>query len=181
MNRYQWISLGCAASALVCGAIAMGNYVPVSYGAAEGTTATTGLTFGGGAISLASIGGLIWSVIKSGRALIAVNDPSNAVAKVIDLLKSIGLPTDVLRKVTDALGPILGDTKSAEVLLTDATKLLPLIVKQDSGLENSVVRTLVVALEVHCARKKPSLLPKVHEIAIALMTPDPAPPAEHPA
>lgn len=66
MGQPRIWALVCMAGLAVSMGVAVGNYAPVAYGAAESSTATTGLTTGGVlGVIVTAIGGVV-SVLKSG-------------------------------------------------------------------------------------------------------------------
>lgn len=165
--KYQVTTMVFAVGLAGCVALAMGNAVPVAYGAAEGTAATTGLTATGILGAIASIGGMLWSVLKIGGGKLAQN-PAEMLAKIIMLLKGGGSATDILKQIGDIAGPLIGG--SGKTLIGDATDLLPAILRGDGGVAASTVRVALVILEIHCAARQPDQLDQVHSLAKSLLT-----------
>jgi hypothetical protein len=131
------------AGLLGSGVLAAGNYAPVAFGAAENTPGVTGLTATGILGAIASAIGGVFAVLKSGGA------------------------SQVIRGFGDVVSPIIGGPKGT--VLKDATDLLPLIAKNEGGLEASAVRVALFTLEIHCAIRKPDRLDQVHALAKDLL------------
>ncbi len=79
----------------------------------------------------------------------------------------------------DIAQPIIGGTtlKPISNIIKDATDLLPLIAKNEGGIEVSAVRVALFTLEIHCSIKQPDKLDEVHALAKALLVVPPVEPA----
>lgn len=155
MNQAKVWAIVCMAGLAGSMAIAVGNAAPVAFGAAENTPAVTGLT----------AGGIIGSIVS-------------AIGGVLAILKSGGGAVETIRRVTDIGGGLIGAEKIKPVssVIKDATDLLPLIAKNEGGIEASAVRVAIFTLEIHCAIRKPDKLDQVHQLAKDLLVIEP--PAE---
>lgn len=155
MNAPKVWALVCMAGLAGSMALAVGNAAPVAFGAAENTPAVTGLTAGGILGSIVSAIGGVLAVLKSGNA-------AETIKRAVDIAQPI---------IGGGVGRIGG-------VIKDATDLLPLIAKNEGGVEMSAVRVAIFTLEVHCSIRKPDKLDQVHALAKELLVVTPNEPAE---
>lgn len=140
--------LACLASV----GVAAGTVTPVAYGAGEVTPA----------VGITGIVSTLTALLTGGGGLFALLKKGNA--------------GEAIKRITDIAQPIIGGQLGKTI--KDATDLLPLIAKNEGGIEASAVRVAIFTLEIHCSIRKPKLLDQVHSLAKELLVETPAVPAE---
>lgn len=152
MNRNATV-VACFLACLASVGVASGTVTPVAYGAGEVTPAVGATGIISTLTALLTGGGGLFALLKKGN---------------------VG---GTIKAITDIAQPIIGGQVGK--IIKDATDLLPLIAKNETGVEMSAVRVAIFTLEVHCAIKKPNLLDQVHALAKDLLVATPvAEPAE---
>lgn len=155
MNRNATV-VACFLACLASVGVASGTVTPVAYGAGEVTPA----------VGVTGIISTLTALITGGGGLFA-------------LLKK-GNPHEIIKRVVDVGGNIIGGGGGGRIggIIKDATDLLPLIAKNEGGVEMSAVRVAIFTLEIHCSIRKPDKLDQVHALAKELLVVTPAEPAE---
>lgn len=154
MNRNGTV-IACFLACLASVGVASGTVTPVAYGAGEVTPA----------VGVTGIVSTLTALLTGGGGLFA-------------LLKKAGggEAGETIKRITDIAQPLIGGQLGKTI--KDATDLLPLIAKNESGIEVSAVRAAIFMLEVHCSIRKPKLLDQVHSLAKELLVETPAEPSE---
>ncbi len=155
MNRNATV-ISCFIACLASVGVASGTAAPVAYGAGEVTPA----------VGITGIVSTLAALLSGGGGLFA-------------LLKK-GNPQEIIRTVADIAQPFIGGTTLKPIggIIKDATDLLPLIAKNEIGVEMSAVRVAIFTLEIHCSICKPDKLRQVHALAKELLVASPVEPEE---
>ena len=152
MNRNATV-VACFLACLASVGVAAGTATPVAYGAGEVTPA----------VGITGIISTLTALISGGGGLFA-------------LLKKGG-SQEIIKRVVDVGGNIIGGGGGRiGGIIKDATELLPLIAKNEGGVEMSAVRVAIFTLEIHCSIRQPDKLDQVHALAKALLVISPAEP-----
>ena len=153
MNRNATV-IACFIACLASVGVAAGTATPVAYGAGEVTPA----------VGITGIVSTLTALLSGGGGLFA-------------LLKKGG-SSEVIKKVVDIGGGLIGGGGGGRIggIIKDATELLPLIAKNEGGVEMSAVRVAIFTLEIHCSIRQPDKLDQVHALAKALLVIPPAEP-----
>jgi hypothetical protein len=147
--------IGCFVAAMISVAVGSGTIVPVAYGVGEQTTGVTATGIVSTITALLTSAGGIFALFRKGET-------SEAIRRTVDLGGNL-------------IGGLGGNSQTIRGI-KDATELLPLIAKNEGGIEASAVRVAIFTLEVHCAIRQPDKLDQVHALAKALLVmPQPEP------
>lgn len=155
MNRNATV-IACFLACLASVGVAAGTATPVAYGAGEVTPA----------VGITGIVSTLTALLSGGGGLFALLRKGN-----------VG---GTIKAITDIATPIIGGGGSGRIggIIKDATDLLPLIAKNEGGVEMSAVRVAIFTLEIHCSIKQPDKLDQVHALAKSLLVIPAAEPAE---
>lgn len=154
MNRNATV-VACFLACLASVGVAAGTGTPILYGAGEVTPAVGATGIISTLTALLSGGGGLFALLKKGN------------------------PQEIIKRAVDIGGGLIGGGGGRiGAIIKDATDLLPLIAKNEGGVEMSAVRVAIFTLEIHCSIKQPDKLDQVHALAKALLV---MPPAEQPA
>lgn len=146
MNRNATI-VACFIACLASVGTAASSLVPVAYGAGEMTSP----------VAVTSIISTLTALISGAGGLFALLKKADA--------------GEVIKRVADLGGGLIGGERIKPIVnaIKDATDLLPLIAKNEGGVEMSAVRVAIFTLEIHCSIRKPEILDQVHALAKALL------------